>query len=159
MKIALLNLPFDNNYGGNLQRYALIKVLQGMGHEVEHINLQCDYSLPWYKYPYSIPKRIIKKYLLGEKKVDVLLEKHNEDIRKIIDANALAFYEKYIPHTFEVRNVSGIKKLLNSGNYDAVVVGSDQVWREGMTHSIGCENFFLKFVPDDIKKIAYSGHQ
>lgn len=84
------------------------------------------------------------------------MEKHNKDIRKIIDANALAFYEKYIPHTFEVRNVSGIKKLLNSGNYDAVVVGSDQVWREGMTHSIGCENFFLKFVPDDIKKIAYS---
>lgn len=25
-----------------------------------------------------------------------------------------------------------------------------------MTHSIGCENFFLKFVPDNIKKIAYS---
>lgn len=156
MKIALLNLPFDNNYGGNLQRYALIKVLQGMGHEVEHINLQCNYSLPWYKYPYSIPKRIIKKYLLGQKNVDVLLEKHIKDIRKIIDANALAFYEKYIPHTFEVRNVSGIKKLLNIGNYDAVVVGSDQVWREGMTHSIGCENFFLKFVPDNIKKIAYS---
>lgn len=156
MKIALLNLPFDNNYGGNLQRYALIKVLQGMGHEVEHINLHCSYSLPWYKYPYSIPKRIIIRYLLGQKNVDVLLEKHNKDIRKIIDANALAFYEKYIPHTFEVRNVSGIKKLLNSGNYDAVVVGSDQVWREGMTHSIGCENFFLKFVPDDIKKIAYS---
>lgn len=156
MKIALLNLPFDNNYGGNLQRYALIKVLQGMGYEVEHINLHCNYSLPWYKYPYSIPKRIIKKYFLGQKNVDVLLEKHNKDIRKIIDANALAFYEKYIPHTFEVRNVSGIKKLLNSGNYDAVVVGSDQVWREGMTHSIGCENFFLKFVPDDIKKIAYS---
>lgn len=156
MKIALLNLPFDNNYGGNLQRYALIKVLQGMGHEVEHINLQCNYSLPWYKYTYSIPKRIIKKYLLGQKNVDVLLEKHIKDIRKIIDANALAFYEKYIPHTFEVRNVSGIKKLLNIGNYDAVVVGSDQVWREGMTHSIGCENFFLKFVPDNIKKIAYS---
>ena len=66
MKIALLNLPFDNNYGGNLQRYALIKVLQGMGHEVEHINLQCHYSLPLYKYPYSIPKRMIKKYLLGK---------------------------------------------------------------------------------------------
>ena len=68
----------------------------------------------------------------------------------------LWLFMKYIPHTFEVRNISEIKKLLNSGNYDAVVVGSDQVWREGVTHSIGCENFFLKFVPDDIKKIAYS---
>ena len=48
MEIALLNLPFDNNYGGNI--------------------------------------------------VDVLLEKHNKDIRKIIDANALAFYEIYSTH-------------------------------------------------------------
>ena len=37
MKIALLNLPVDNNFGGNLQRYALVKVLQDMGHEVVHI--------------------------------------------------------------------------------------------------------------------------
>ena len=37
MRIALLNLPIDNNYGGNLQRYALIKVLQDMGHDVEHV--------------------------------------------------------------------------------------------------------------------------
>ena len=82
MKIALLNLPFDNNYGGNLQRYALIKVLQGMGHEVEHINLHCSYSLPWYKYPYSIPKRIIKKYLLGKKDEVVFLEKKLEEDMK-----------------------------------------------------------------------------
>lgn len=40
MKIALLNLPFDNNYGGNLQRYALVKVLQYMGHDVVHIYLK-----------------------------------------------------------------------------------------------------------------------
>lgn len=44
MKIALLNLPVDNNFGGNLQRYALVKVLQDMGHEVVHINLRYDYS-------------------------------------------------------------------------------------------------------------------
>ena len=33
MKIGLLNMPLDNNYGGNLQRYALITVLQRMGHQ------------------------------------------------------------------------------------------------------------------------------
>lgn len=43
MKIALLNLPFDNNYGGNLQRYALVKVLQYMGHDVVHIYLKTVY--------------------------------------------------------------------------------------------------------------------
>jgi len=35
MKIALLNLPIDDNYGGNLQRFALVKVMQDMGHEVD----------------------------------------------------------------------------------------------------------------------------
>lgn len=47
MKIALLNLPFDNNYGGNLQRYALVKVLQYMGHDVVHIYLKTVLFLPW----------------------------------------------------------------------------------------------------------------
>ena len=156
MKIALLNLPFDNNYGGNLQRYALIKVLQGMGHEVEHINLQCHYSLPWYKYPYSIPKRMIKKYLLGQNDVDIWMEYHKNNLRKVIDANALKFYKEYIPHTQEVENIKQIKRLMELNCYDAVIVGSDQVWRKCMTYNIGCENYFLKFVPDEIKKIAYS---
>ena len=37
MRIALLNLPFDNNYGGNLQRYALSKVLQSLGHDITYL--------------------------------------------------------------------------------------------------------------------------
>ena len=51
MEIALLNLPIDNNYGGNLQRYALVKVLQDMGHEVVHLNLRFDFTLPLHKRP------------------------------------------------------------------------------------------------------------
>ena len=66
MKIALLNLPYDNNYGGNLQRYALMKVLQDMGHEVTHVNLRFSYHLPWYKKPFSYTKRLILKYILGK---------------------------------------------------------------------------------------------
>lgn len=37
MKIALLNLPIDDNFGGNLQRYALVKVLENLGHDVTHL--------------------------------------------------------------------------------------------------------------------------
>ena len=58
MKIALLNLPVDNNFGGNLQRYALVKVLQDMGHEVVHLNLRFDFTLPWYKRPIFYAKRL-----------------------------------------------------------------------------------------------------
>ena len=32
-KIGILTLRVDNNYGGHLQRYALSRVLQDMGHD------------------------------------------------------------------------------------------------------------------------------
>ena len=156
MKIALLNLPFDNNYGGNLQRYALIKVLQGMGHEVEHINLHCSYSLPWYKYPYSIPKRIIKKYLLGKKDEVVFLEKKLEEDMKQRLSLASRFYEKYIPHTDVCTNIKQIIEK-TSGKFDAYLVGSDQVWRKGSTRQIGLKNYLLDFTKEMyVKRIAYA---
>jgi hypothetical protein len=37
MKIGILTLPFNNNYGGYLQCYALMTVLKREGHEVELI--------------------------------------------------------------------------------------------------------------------------
>ena len=37
-KIALLNLPVDSNYGGHLQRYALMEVLRAEGADVTHLN-------------------------------------------------------------------------------------------------------------------------
>ena len=66
MRVGILNLPFDNNYGGNLQRYALARVLWEMGHDVKHINLRYSYCLPFYKKPYCYAKRLLMK-LLGSK--------------------------------------------------------------------------------------------
>ena len=66
MKIGLINLPKDANYGGNLQRFALVKTLQKFGNDVFHYNLVGYSSLPWFKKPYSYGKRLIKKYILGQ---------------------------------------------------------------------------------------------
>ena len=49
MKIGMLTLPFNNNYGGYLQAYALMTVLKGMGHDVELIFLMsgsCSFLWP-----------------------------------------------------------------------------------------------------------------
>lgn len=156
MKIAVLNLPFDNNYGGNLQRYALITILQRMGHQVEHINLQPRYSLPWFKKPFSYAKRIAKKLFLN-KNTFIFLEK--QQIRQAKERNVLAmeFYEKYIPHTQVAYSITDIKTICTKQQFDAYVVGSDQVWRTGMTGSIGLENYFLKFTSKEyVKRIAYA---
>ena len=66
MKIGLINLPKDANYGGNLQRFALVKTLQKFGNDVCQYNLIEYLSLPWFKAPYSYGKGLIKRYILGE---------------------------------------------------------------------------------------------
>ncbi len=154
MKIALLNLPLDNNYGGNLQRYALMKVLQDMGHEVTHIQLRYRAKLKWYVTPFVYAKRIIKKYVLF-KQVEINLEKQiNELYDKRLEI-VLPFYEKYIKHTEICYTASGISKL-TKGKFDAFIVGSDQCWRKEMIDSIGWGTFLFDFISDNnAKRIAY----
>lgn len=155
MRIALLNLPFDNNYGGNLQRYALIKVLESMGHEVYHIDIQSYHHLKWYIKPYSYFKRFIQRIFLN-KDVKIFLEENLNENNRARNELARLFYEKYIPHTDKVTNKGELKRLV-SNNYDAVMVGSDQVWRESMTKQMGIDCYFLSFVKEKrIKKIAYA---
>ena len=156
MKIALLNLPLDNNYGGNLQRYALMKVLQDMGHDVTHIYLKQKYILPWYKIPYSYSKHFIKKYVFRQKDTLILYEqylnKRNEERLSL----TLKFYEKYIKHTPVCYNIKDIVRLCRN-QYDAYMVGSDQVWRKGSTGQIGLENYFLKFSKgENVHRYAYA---
>lgn len=155
MKIALLTLPVDNNYGGNLQRYSLMKVLQEMGHEVTHIYLKFHVRLPWYKIPFSYTKRLIKKTLLGDK-APLLVEKAAnirmaENIGLVMD-----FYNQYINHTQPCYDIHDIKMEV-LGQFDAYLVGSDQVWRKDCADQIGLSNYFFGFLEDkDVKRIAYS---
>lgn len=154
MKIALLNLPFDNNYGGNLQRFALMSVLQNMGHDVTHIYLRIALFVPFYRWPLEILRRGLKKYVLREKK-RIFWEWYYNKVENEKANYVLPFYEKYIKHTCPVKNISEVKrKTMNL--YDAYVVGSDQVWRENMTSQLGIENYFFKFLKKiNVKKIAY----
>ena len=154
MKIALLNLPFDNNYGGNLQRYALMKVLQDMGHDVTHIYLRIYYSMFFKKCLFEYFKRFVKKYFL-RKPICIFCEKKGTERENSLADTMLPFYEKYIKHSSPVKNVKQLCQIASFG-YDAYIVGSDQVWRECMTRQLGIENYFFKFVKDRCaKKIAY----
>lgn len=65
MRIGILTLPLHTNYGGILQAYALQTVLERMGHEASVITTSNKAELPVWKWPYSYPKRMIRKYILG----------------------------------------------------------------------------------------------
>lgn len=152
MKIAVLNFPFDNNYGGNLQRYALIHVLQDLGHEVTHLYTTLGWKIPG-RYPiFTIAKRIGLRLL--QRNTAVFLERAMEQEYQNDNKHVLPFYNKYVPHT--ARIIPG-DDLTVYNDYDAYIVGSDQVWRRSMSYVFPFHTMLLSFVEKlkGIRRIAY----
>lgn len=151
MRIGILTLPFNNNYGGFLQAYALMTVLKQMGHDVELINRRANKPAIKQRIIYSF-KTIIK--ILLRIPHGALIMNHERDL-KIQGCNMISFVEKYItPKTRPFYTSKQMKKKCE-GKYDVVVVGSDQVWRPIYVSQI--EDFFFEFITDPhVKKIAYA---
>ena len=151
MRIGIISLQLRYNFGGILQAYALQKTLKELGHKVVHIDEHRFVTLgTWYrKYPIYL-KRAIRKYLFGENlivKADVAI---NNTI-KTIATHTEPFIDKYIKRIF-TKDFSNIKKE----NFDAFVVGSDQVWRAEYFFS-KIENAYLDFAKEwDVRRIAYA---
>lgn len=144
MKIVILTLPLYTNYGGILQCYALQTVLERMGHEVRVLS-KPQYGRSYYIiYPLAICKRIIKRYVFG-KKVNIWLAPH-----EIVGQHIDRFIKRYI-RQYKCRHWNS--ELAH--RLDAIVVGSDQVWRPEYYQPI--EQAFLSFLKDvHIKRVAYA---
>ena len=150
MKIGILSLVLHTNYGGILQSYALQTVLERLGHEVYVFNREQHYDKTRGKY---IPKRFVKR-IIG-RDVVIFQEARYKKEAPIICQHIWNFRKKYI-HECIIKSFDEIKKM----NLDAIIVGSDQVWRPCYFKSqwnSGIENAFLSFTRDwKIKRIAYA---
>lgn len=151
MKIGMLTLPFNNNYGGYLQAYALMTVLKGMGHDVELIYRKHNYRPLFLRIKYFI--KTLVKCLLGQKHELLIMDQEKELRYKGKDL--MPFVDKYIaPKTRPLFSTEQLRKECK-GKYDAIVVGSDQVWRPDYVSNI--ENFFLDFIDNpQILKFSYA---
>lgn len=151
MRIGVLALQLRYNFGGILQAYALQKTLNKLGHKVIHIDLHRYVTLgAWYrKYPIYL-KRAMRKYLFGENlivRTDVAIN----NATNTISTHTEQFINKYI-NRFFTKDFSNITKE----NFDAFIVGSDQVWRPQYFFS-KIENAYLDFAKEwDVKRIAYA---
>lgn len=151
MKIGIITIPPYSNYGGILQAYALGHVLQGMGHETEVVYVRKRWHLPLWKMPLSYTKRAIKKYIL-RRQAWIFYEKKAERDWAITTKNIFGFVEKYIPHRVYERY-----SAIQEGDYDAYVVGSDQVWRPPYFVSGDIEDAYLRFAENwNVKRVAYA---
>ena len=133
MKIGILTLIGEFNYGNLLQSYALQTVLQRLGHEVVVLNrrgkapkiqLQCIRILSYVKSWFS-------RYVLGNKEiliVNPLAEDYNP--KSYCDKSELQrFAKEYIVRTNPLRSTQAMQDYFEKVGLDALIVGSDQVWR------------------------------
>ena len=155
MRIGILTLPLHTNYGGILQAYALQTVLERMGHEVVVFDTPNKCPLPpFWKLPLCFGKRLLKKILGRPERV--FYEYYQNKTRPVIAKNIQPFINTYI-HRKIIRRF----RELCPKDYDALVVGSDQVWRKkyfsGMWLNQPMENAYLSFAQNwKVRKIAYA---
>lgn len=147
MKIAILTLPLYSNYGGIMQNYALQTILKRMGHHVYTIDCPQIYKNKlWYNIYINKCKYIIKR----------ILTKLGMKVPMIDNSSNSQFIQSHIMFTSTLCPKKNNLSNLNYVGLNAIIVGSDQVWRYPYIQA-NVENFFLDFIHDDtIIKIAYS---
>jgi len=134
MNIGVITLPFNANYGWLLQAYAMQKVLEKNGHNA--ILIERKWNLG--KGNNSLLSRLMRPFY------------YNVNCGKLY-----RFYKKNIKATHTCRSNDEIKRIVDEYHLDAVIVGSDQVWRIENTRGVGY-NFFLDFVPSGTIKFSYA---
>lgn len=148
MKIGILSTPFQTNYGGIIQNYALQQALIHMGHEVETIHY--EWPADWKIRIVSMIRRGFLKILHPSgKPIRVWATKREE---AVIEQHLRPFAEKNI-HLSRLITLQEMGDL--SKKYETIVVGSDQVWRYDHMKAL-LPYFFLKGVPREMRKVAYA---
>lgn len=153
MKIGIITQPLHTNYGGLLQNYALQKVLKKLGHNP--ITLDQGYPNPLWRVLASYIKTLILKSIgKGENRKYPSLctnEKHKLYIRQHTDY----FINKYITHTIPFLYAKDFRNYTINSQLDALIVGSDQVWRPIYNPDV-LRSFFDFAKGVKIKKLAYA---
>ena len=153
MKIGIITQPLHTNYGGLLQNYALQQALKRLGHEP--ITLDQDFYNPSRLRIYLACIKTFILRLLGEGKNRTypfyVSNKQKSKIRKNTDY----FINKYILKAPILDTTRQFRKYTIDKQLDALIVGSDQVWRPIYNRNVLCSFFdFAKGL--SVKKIAYA---
>lgn len=148
MKIGILTLPFNNNYGGYLQSIALYHVLKSNGLDPIVINRR--------KNKYKISEQIhyfywgLKGVIKRSRKQPFFLDTEKDFLWR--GQLMIPFVEKNIRLSDKIYSSCELEEFFNN-NCSALVVGSDQVWRPGFVPDI--PDYFFDIVKGPQKKIAY----
>jgi len=155
-KIGIITILNVNNYGAELQAFALHHKLKLLGYDSEIINY-LYYKNPAYRHEFeSAP--LIKKSIISKVKerilklIDSYSKLTNAEIHKVRSRRFNDFHQEL---TKTSKPYTSYSDLYNATlPYDTFIVGSDQVWNPNNHTSL--EPYFLTFAPKTARKISYA---
>lgn len=147
MKVGIVTQPLYANYGGILQNYALQQVLKEMGHTP--VTLDYMPSLPFGRYLLYAGKGLLCS-LLPSKRHPIKPYRRFLERPETIEM----FVRNNIDKTDTIPCYS--QKVLRNNGIEALIVGSDQVWRYAYNANV-LEDMYLAFAQGyPCRKIAYA---
>lgn len=147
-KVAILTQPLGHNYGGLLQAYALQAYVKKLGCEVETLDrrtLEAKVSAKSHMVNFA-------KLMLGRIKSIPTVKKQAWVLEELA-----RFRDHWITMSPRITDEQELRAYYQDRQFDAFLVGSDQVWRPRYSPSI--LNFYLDFLDDiksQAKRIAYA---
>ena len=146
MRVGIVTQPLEMNYGGIIQNWALQQVLKQLGHEPITIDAYQRFSTPHYIFNYMRAKLMRacgKKYPMPRRYHGAT---RNDTMGR--------FIEQHINKTEVMWHYK--RGVVKRYGLDAIVVGSDQVWRAIYSHG-HIEDHYLRFTEGlPLKRVAYA---
>lgn len=121
MKIGILSMQQITNYGSFLQAYGLKSIIEGLGHTVEFINIKPGEQLPQYRISRFHKIKLMLKRL-----------RVNHPIKQF--QCTLKLHKRF---DSEFKPELGVRPDRNNSCFDAVVIGSDEVFNVAQTTWFG----------------------
>ncbi len=145
MRVGILTLPLHINYGGIIQAAALYRMIEDMGHQPVFLDKKPKRSLP-----HRLTKRLLAS-IPGQNIGNVREAVRNMNVHK-------PFVRRFLPNaTRPLLTGTDLSAAVKRRKLDAVVVGSDQVWRPHYHQDDQALVYFLDFVePEVTARIAYA---
>ena len=166
MKIGIVTYVEDDNYGEELQAFAIQYYLNSIGYDAEVIDLEKrvkdlssskDTIIPailnrFKLYGCKAPLYILKKIIDVYKKKRY--EKSNSACRAKLHKLFVDFFERYTKHSSKYYTLDEIR-VTNDLPYDTYIAGSDQIWN--YMHTDFLDVFFLEFAKKfGARRISYA---
>lgn len=159
-KIGIITIDKVNNYGAELQAFALQKKLEKLGYACEIIDYlyyknwkykDTNQSKPFV--PMSGKEQLA--YWLKYRFANFLLDKVFPLFHQATRIRLKRFETFHRDNTKFSQPYNSMAKLYRTNlGYNTYIVGSDQVWNPSANSSI--EPYFLTFAPKEAKKISYA---